>query len=251
MRKSSFDIGETFTTNEGCCAEVIEYRDSGKIKIRFLDKVGYEKYVTATNIRNKEIKNPFHPSVHGVGFFGVGPFVAKVDNKNTYEYNKWRGMMTRSYDPRTKSNQPAYQACSVVESWHNYQTFAGWLVEQKGYGNIGWDLDKDLLIHGNKEYGPNACILVPTEINNLLTGGNSNNGLPRGVCWHKNMGKYIAQCRSKGVIHHLGYYVDIEDAQKAYKTFKKEILKSVAMEYYGQIDERLFKMLLDYPEHAF
>ncbi|NJA28729.1 hypothetical protein GSQ33_02115 [Clostridioides difficile] len=38
----------------------------------------------------------------------------------------------------------------------------------------------------------------------------------RGVCWNKEKGKYHAQIEFKKVHHNLGYYDNIEDAEKAY-----------------------------------
>jgi len=50
---------------------------------------------------------------------------------------------------------------------------------------------------------------------------NSNNMGPRkgrfkGVCWHKKAGKWVASITVDGKTRHLGLFVDIEDAAKAY-----------------------------------
>jgi hypothetical protein len=49
----------------------------------------------------------------------------------------------------------------------------------------------------------------------------------RGVCWNKNAGKWKAHIRVKGKQTHLGYFVDLEEAEKAVIKARKE-----KMEYY-------------------
>lgn len=243
------NLNEIFMTNEGCEFKIIHIESSSKIKIKFMDNYGYEKLVRATNIRNREIKNPFHKSLYGIGMFGVGEFKSKINNKITYEYAKWQQMMSRAYDVHTKLRQKAYQECSVREDWHNFQDFSSWLINQKGYGLVGWQLDKDLLVEGNKEYSPDCCVIVPPAINNTLTGSNQNNGLPRGVCWHIGAEKYIAQCRVNSKIIHLGYYYDIISAKEAYNNHKLTVLKDLAEVYRDNIDVRLYTLLMNFPSH--
>ena len=58
----------------------------------------------------------------------------------------------------------------------------------------GWQLDKDILIKGNKIYSPDTCCFVPSEINNLFVGCNKSRGsLPIGVTFNKRLKRYVAQ----------------------------------------------------------
>ncbi|HBF2251274.1 AP2 domain-containing protein [Clostridioides difficile] len=47
----------------------------------------------------------------------------------------------------------------------------------------------------------------------------------RGVCWNKEKGKYHAQIEFKKVHRNLGYYDNIEDAEKAYMEAKEKLHK--------------------------
>ncbi|EGT4601208.1 hypothetical protein DFW26_17355 [Clostridioides difficile] len=48
----------------------------------------------------------------------------------------------------------------------------------------------------------------------------------RGVCWNKEKGKYHAQIEFKKIHHNLGYYDNIEDAEKAYMEAKERLHKN-------------------------
>lgn len=244
------EIGQKFLTNEGCTLTVIGLATAKCVRIKFLDEHGYEKNVTATNIRNGEIKNPYHKSVFGIGYFGVGDYRAKVGDVTTYEYVRWKGMLGRCYDSNVLIRQPCYADCLVENKWHNFQTFADWITKQIGYGNKGWQLDKDLLVPGNKMYSEDVCVLVPQEINALFTGGNLANSFPRGVFLDERVGKFVAQCRYKKKIYRIGAFSNAEDASVAYKEFKKKALQEIAKEHKESIDKRVYEILMEYPDHA-
>jgi hypothetical protein len=48
--------------------------------------------------------------------------------------------------------------------WKSYEEFRDW--HTKNYVP-GWDLDKDLLVPGNTEYGPDTCRYVPRSLNSM------------------------------------------------------------------------------------
>ena len=50
--------------------KVLKYNDSANVVIQFL-KTGYETSVTLGNIRKGEVKDPYSPSVFGVGILGT------------------------------------------------------------------------------------------------------------------------------------------------------------------------------------
>ena len=46
----------------------------------------------------------------------------------------------------------------------------------------GWELDKDILVKGNKIYSPDTCCFVPKEVNTVFTKRQSKRGdYPIGV----------------------------------------------------------------------
>ena len=108
-----------------------------------------------------------------------------------------------------------------------------------------WQLDKDLLFVGNKTYSETACVFVPNEINSFFNEcGNARGEYPLGVCFRKARGKFEACCRVNGKLQHLGYFNTPEEAFAAYKPFKEDLCKQLALKWQHEIDERLFNAMM-------
>ena len=153
-------------------------------------------------------------------------------------------MLKRCYNEKIHEKQPTYKDCHVVKSWHNFQNFASWYVQQKGH-DLDWHLDKDILVKGNKVYGPKRCCLVPVHINSLLTKHDAGRGnLPIGVSKHQN--KYRVRCMLNKVNTTIGIYYSVKKAFKAYKETKEAEIKRVAKLYKNEIDPKVYKALMDY-----
>ena len=147
-------------------------------------------------------------------------------------YQVWKGMLKRGYSFKCKEMQPTYTDVTVCKEWHLFSNFRTWMQAQPWEG---MQLDKDLLVKGNKEYSPNACSFVPIRINNLLVDSRAARGLyPLGVCYqqkHKNMVNeyskpYVAQVRTgygKG-LKHLGMFATPEEAHKAWQLAKANVI---------------------------
>ena len=75
-KKKHIQVGDTFTTNQGCLVKVVEYCSSAKVTVVFNDEYQHKITTTAQNISKGQIKNPYFKSVCGVGCIGVGDFVA-------------------------------------------------------------------------------------------------------------------------------------------------------------------------------
>ena len=100
------------------------------------------------------------------GDFGVGVLDKPLCAKKEKSERTWRQMLRRAYSEDFKRNSKAYEGVSVCEEWKTYSKFKEWFEE---HYVEGWALDKDILIKGNKEYGPLACCYVPPQINSLFT----------------------------------------------------------------------------------
>lgn len=104
-------------------------------------------------------------------------------------YTMWSNMLQRCYSLTTKEWQQSYIGCTVVEDWHRFSTFRSWVLQQDWEGK---QLDKDLLVLGNKEYGPETCIFLTKKVNAFLR-INSKSGLP-GATWDSNRNKWFSSC---------------------------------------------------------
>jgi len=184
-------VGKKNTTNEGYEVEIIGYTNNKNVDVIIDNKV-----IQKTSLQQFEqgkLKNPYHPSVYGVGYFGEGRYKSAIDKIKTPYYMAWKGIMYRCYT----DIKPTYKDVIVCKEWHNFQNFAEWFEEN----NIeGFQLDKDILIKGNKIYSPDTCCFVPNEINLLLTKNNSRRGdCPLGVYRQDN--RYISCINKNGKKH--------------------------------------------------
>lgn len=109
----------------------------------------------------------------------------------------------------------------------------------------GWELDKDILIKGNKIYSAQNCELVPKKINLLFVKSNSSRGiLPIGV--KKSGKKFRAKVMKNSVEEDLGTFDTPEEAFEAYKIAKQVHIKDMANKYKKEITNRCYQALINY-----
>lgn len=241
MKTKKIEVGDMFQANEGGSVTVIEYRNSREVVIKHNDRYGHVATVTAGQLRNGEVKNPYRRSVYGVGFVGVGEHTTYINGKHTPAYKTWRGMLKRCYDPKYHARNPTYIGCSVSAEWHNFQNFAEWF--EKQYRADGFELDKDLLAAGNKVYSADTCVFIPQQLNKLLNDrGNAHGDLPQGVT--RDRKGYRARLRIDGKQHYLGTYVTPEEAFQAYKKAKEANVKRMAEKWRFLIEHCVYIALL-------
>jgi len=129
-------------------------------------------------------------------------------------YYTWKRMLSRVYNEASLRSAPTYKGCSVCDEWLLFSNFKLWMVCQDGEGK---ELDKDILVLGNKEYSPEACCFVSRSLNNLLTHNHLSRGeYPTGVHFSKSSRKYIAKISIVGRQIQLGYFSTPELAEAAY-----------------------------------
>lgn len=237
-------IGDIFKTNQGYSVIVIEIKNLKNITVQFIDKHSYITTVQQGSLKSGGIRNPYFKSVRGVGFLGVGDFKTHINRKATREYAAWIGMFNRCYSK--SSDNPTYKGCSVASEWHNFQDFAEWYTNHRFYG-LGYHLDKDLLVRGNKVYSSEFCDLVPVEVNSLTLDRRSDRGdYPIGVSFVGNRGVFTSKLRINGKTKNLGDYATASEAHSAYVVEKEANVKRMASVYKERISERVFNALIDW-----
>lgn len=220
--------GDVFKTKEGHDVTVVSVRGQNNVDIEFgcgllINTRGY--HVIAGSLRY-----PYHRSVHGVGFTGVGKHKQKECGKNTPALIPWKKMLERCYSKKSLEKYPNYLGCSVSEEWHNFQNFAEWYYSQPFWDKMpSPQVDKDLLVKGNREYSPDKCLLLPRQVNNLFIRRHKTvGGLPIGVTKKRDDGRYYASVSTFNESIKLGVFFSPESAFYAYKEAKEKHVRSFA-----------------------
>ena len=226
--------------------KIVKYNNSKNVEIQFL-KTGYETLVQLGDIKNGLIKDPYSPSVYSVGITGT-KYPPSINGVNTKEYALWKHMLRRCYSNTYKKKYTTYEGCEASENFKSYEYFYEWCHRQVGFGVDGFEIDKDLLIKGNKVYSENTCVFLPQEINKVLTKRESSRGeYLIGVYWCNTKKVFVARVnKNKGKQEYLGSFKTELEAYNAYKTAKEAFVKEQANKWKDKIDVRAYEALMKY-----
>lgn len=150
-------------------------------------------------------------------------------------------MIVRCYSSKYHSRS-TYKDCYVQDEWKTFSNFRKWMEAQEWEG---LHLEKDLLICGNKVYSPDTCVFVTQQVNGFLIDSVEFRGeWPIGVNWHKNVGKFIAQCNNPFTkkSEHLGVFDCPYEAHAAWLAKKLEHAYALAA---IQTDPRVAAALIE------
>lgn len=175
--------------------------------------------------------------------YGVG--INDSIHKKTKCYQVWHNMLERCYSSKFRNEHQTYMDCSMCDEWLRYSNFKVWFDENY---IEGYDLDKDVLVKGNKVYSPDTCVFIPHRINTLLINNKASRGpCPIGVSPYEQ-NRYQVKITFNKEKSHIGYFNTIQEAFLAYKNAKEKYVKEVALEYYdkGLINERVFNALMNW-----
>ncbi len=180
--------------------------------------------------------------VYGVGV-NDSLIPVKINGKFIDSYSTWKGMLRRCYSKKLHDVSPTYANCVVCDDWKYFTNFKRWFDDNH---IEGFELDKDLLVAGNKEYSPDKCFFVPRSINSLFNTNKKRRGsLPQGVSFYKRnkSNQYTAQISIMGKVKFLGRFKTPVDAMKAYDKEKVKAINLTLDKYGSQIDNTLLKEL--------
>ena len=247
-RRKSELLGKEFDTNNSGKCFIIDYKGERQVTVMFYEPIFVVNCAYSHLVRG-EVSNPFYPSVCGVGYLGVGKYRPKKDSQ---AYLHWKGVLSRVYDATSLVKNPTYKGTTVDTEWLNFQNFAEWCYKQKGFDSKDgkgrkYQLDKDILIKGNKVYSPETCCFVPQEINLLFCKSDAIRGkVPIGVTYDKSRNKYAARVTCNNTYIHLGRHNTLEQAFAVYKKAKEENIKVLASKWQTCVDVRVFEALVNY-----
>ena len=81
--------------NDGGSCKIISVVSKGKVEIEFTGYEGQSIYVYKDNLIKGKVKNPFKPSLCGIGVIGKGKYDSKTTINGVNLYRIWVGMVKR------------------------------------------------------------------------------------------------------------------------------------------------------------
>lgn len=224
-------IGEVLPTTMYGDVTILEWKDSYNVKIVF-NNTGTIAWHPAGNICKGKVMDYMAPIASGVGFIGYGEYTPV---KNPKAYKHWIHMLKRcnsdDYEHRN------YFDVTVCDEWLCFQNFAEWAEKQFGFTNESWQLDKDILISGNRQYRPEACCFVPARINSLIIRSDvKGRGPDKFGTFYFTTRDFTGKKLSKS-------FKSQEDGKHWYKGVKEVAVKAVADEYKNVLDSRIYEAL--------
>lgn len=238
-------IGKEFINKWQESFIIINYSNANNIMIEFAN--GYKKKVTWQQIQNKQCETPYSRIIQDIGYHGEGKY-NYTEYKNIYYH--WEGMLRRCYNKKYQDKKPTYIGCQVCDEWLSFQNFAQWY-EENYYEIEGeeMNLDKDILVKGNKIYSPSTCIFVPKRINGLFTNKKLHRGdLPIGITKMNDNRKkpYQASCCDGYGNRVKMYFTSVHEAFLWYKFNKELVIQGIANEYKNVIPIELYEAMYRY-----
>ena len=203
---------------------------------------------TPTYLRGVGMIDKNKPTVCGMGIVGYKYGVTNGDGIHCAEYVYWKSMLNRCNSKLYKSRRPTYEVCTISENFKHYEYFYEWCNKQIGFSVDDFQLDKDLLVKGNKIYSEETCLFLPKEVNTLLTRREALRGEHLiGVYWNKTNKAFVARvAKNKGKQEYLGSFKTELEAFNAYKKAKESFVKEQANKWKGRIDNRAYDALMNY-----
>lgn len=173
--------------------------------------------------------------------FGIGHNDLLYES-HTQAYKIWKHILTRCYNKQFHIKEPSYSKCVMCKEWLTFSNFKQWFDE---HYIDGWELDKDILFKGNKEYSPDKCCFVPHEINIMFTKSEAKRGdYPIGVSKHGSGFRARVLALNKSV--NIGTYKTTQEAFDAYKRAKEEYIRLISEKWKEKLDHSVYNALQNY-----
>ena len=154
-------VGMVFKSKSSGDFKIVKYNDNRNVEVQFL-KTGYEATVELVQVKRGNVKDPYVPSICGVGVLGT-KYPSSVNGRTTKEYELWQSMLKRCYSDGFKKKYSTYEGCKVSNNFKIYEYFYEWCNKQVGFSNKDWQLDKDLLAKGNKIYSEDLKLSLTSQ----------------------------------------------------------------------------------------
>lgn len=137
-----------------------------------------------------------------------------------FAYVTWRGLIQRCKDTAYHEKHKAYQGVEVCPEWRMFSEFRRWWLDNYVED---FELDKDIMSDGVKIYSPETCIFIPKWLNLFIKESNVTSGLPKGVLFEEERGKFKATLKHLNKTINVGRYSTAEEASTARIAAKIEV----------------------------
>ena len=228
-------------------------RDAARSAIYEVEKARLEseRLTAIENIKTPTITNP-DESVKKVDILDIdfkdreGKWVLRYSDKKTHIFTQTRlgrlhnGVTQRANKDGATQNthSKSYKGVSISQEWKDPQVFCDWAVQQHGWG-LGYHLDKDLLVDGNREYSAQTCCFLPRGLN--LSVRARYQVAPKKL----KDGTWIAKIRIKGSEVVLGTYSTEKDALLVTKEAATTMLRNLIASYKDTISPAAYEKLIN------
>ncbi len=150
-------------------------------------------------------------------------------------YEKWKSMLDRCYFQKGVTRHKAYVDCYVCDEWLTFSNFKSWMETQDWEGK---QLDKDLLLLGNKVYSPETCCFIYADLNVSIAKTKAGK-YPTGVYYCYNVNRpplkkpYYARLGNinSSNFKNLGMFFSPEEGHRAWQKAKIEDLNRHKSKY--------------------
>lgn len=152
-------------------------------------------------------------------------------------YKTWDTMIRRCYSKYKQVENPTYIGCSVCEEWLTFSNFKRWFDENY---IEGYELDKDILVKGNKVYSPETCCFVPKRLNLLIRSMR-----PDKCVFQYSTYRYRVEFTVNKEKIILGNYSDKDEANKVARDFERKTMFETINEYLanGKITKDIYNAI--------
>lgn len=250
--KKEHRIGEERLNNQSCLMKIITYNNANDIIVEFQDEYKGKVHTRYSHFLSGGVKNPYYPNVYRFGITG-NKYAIRENGRQTKEYISWCNMLKRCFDEELKNTYKTYENVTCCEEWLLFENFYEWLHSQENFdkwlSGYRWDIDKDILIKGNKIYSPETCCLVPNRVNKLFVKQDRKRGLlPIGIVKTKCGFQVFCQNPFTNKQEPLGTYTNSVKAFCVYKIHKEDFIKQVAKIEYAKnnITKVCYEAMLNY-----
>lgn len=240
-----YAFGTQFQTKKGGACTVISYVNNKNVLVMFED--GTLVNCRSGNLTRGMVSNPNKPSVFGVGVCDMD----NIDCENNKKYQLWYSILRRAYSDVYHQGKPTYKDVEVCDRWKRFSKFSEDIEKIPFFDKSltsGYELDKDILVKGNRIYSPTTVCFVPRSINIIFkTPKNNQTKLPVGVTFNKRLNKYVACLNGYNEkSNHIGVFETVEEAHERYVLEKKKHLVNLLDLYENEIEYKVYQALLNW-----